>query len=102
MDNSYVDDLYGGTTLKQFEEENINPTFNHPPNYKKLSIIDLGHTITISKVNHIQKILSFSGISLKKVNSPSYRVQSYLNRDTRLEMNIVTHKDIRPSNEQLR
>ena len=80
----------------------MHPSFNHPPNYKKFNIIDQGHYITISKANHIQEILSFSGFSLKKVNSPSHHVQSYLNKDKRLEMNIVTHKDIRPSNEEMR
>ena len=96
--DSYVDDLFIGTTLKDIQSEIKSPTMNPESDFefKDLSLTNQADVLTIFETQKTLSVLDFSGFQTKKIKSNSTYVQRILNMDTRLEFKTSKHLDHRP------
>ena len=69
------------------EAEDINPTFEHPQNWDKLSNQKKADLIVINNMIKLICIADFSSHYFKEVSSFCRRVEEVLNQDLRLDIN---------------
>ena len=68
------------------EEEETNPTFNHPPNWNKLSSQEKADLVLINyMIKHIC-VADFSSHYFKEFSSLSTTIEQVLNKDSRLDL----------------
>ena len=77
------------------EEEDINHTFEHPPNWNQLTT---QHKADLTVINNMIKLIcvaDFSSHYFKEVLSLSTDIEEQLNKDTRIDVNAP--KDQHPN-----
>merc|ERR1712041_37568 len=99
LEKVYSDDVFNPIFLTMIEEEDRNPTFNHPDNWTTLTIEEKGDIMAIVLQLKIISVADFSSHYFKEVSSLSKSVEENLNRDTRLDINKATEQ--RPELEQV-
>ena len=65
--------------LQQIKDEDINPTFKHPQNWNKLTIIEKANLLLQAIFLKILAVIDFSNMSFKEVTSLYESVESFLN-----------------------
>ena len=91
---SYSDDVLSTIFLPQVENEDIDQTFPHPPDWDKLTILDKAKILLKVNFMKLLAVADFNNFAFKEVQSLFLDVQNFLNQDCRLEINKV--KETRP------
>ena len=73
--------------LPMIEEEEINPTFAHPPNWNKLSSQEKADILVINNTINLICVADLSSHYFKDIFSLSIEVEQILNKDSRLDIN---------------
>ena len=69
------------------EEEDVNPTFEHPSNWNQLNLQEKADLIVINNMVKLICIADFSSHYFKEVSSLSTSIEEQLNKDSRLDVN---------------
>ena len=69
------------------EEEDVNPTFKHPPNWNQLNLQENVDLIIINNMIKFICMADFSSHYSKEVSSLSTKIEEQLNKDSRLDVN---------------
>ena len=81
------------------EDEDDKPTFQHPPNWNKLTVKEKAELLVIANQLKIISVADFSSHYFKEISSLSNFVEETLNKDSRLDINNPTEE--RPALEQV-
>ena len=73
--------------LQQIHDEDINPTFEHPENWNKLTIIEKSNLLLQANILKILAVIDFSNMSFKEVASLYESVETFLNQYSQLDRN---------------
>ena len=69
------------------EEEDVNPTFEHPSNWNQLNLQEKADLIVINNMVKLICIADFSSYYFKEVSLLSTSIEEHLNKDSRLDVN---------------
>ena len=69
------------------EEEDVNPTFEHPPNWNPLNVQEKADLIVINNMIKLICMADFSSHYFKEVSSLNIAIEEQLNKDSRLDVN---------------
>ena len=73
----YSDDIMTNIYLQQIQDEDINPTFEHPDNWNKLTIIEKVNLLLQANFFKILAIIDFLNMSFTEVASLYKSVESF-------------------------
>ena len=87
LERAFSNDVSVTAFLPMIEEEDVNPTFEHPPSWKCLNLQEKADLIVINNMIKLICVADFSSHYFKEVSSLSTKIEEQLNKDSRLDVN---------------
>ena len=87
LERAYSDDVSVTVFLPMVEEEESNPTFEHPPNRSQLNSQEKADLIVINNMIKLICVSDFSSHYFKEDSSLNASIEEQLIRDSRLKIN---------------
>merc|ERR1711895_271069 len=87
LERAFSDDVSATAFLPMIEEEDVNPTFEHPANWNQLNLQEKADLIVINNMVKLTCIADFSSHYFKEVSLLSTSIEAQLNKDSRLDVN---------------
>ena len=81
LNRAFSDDVSINVFLPMVEEEDTKHTFEHPPNWNKLTTQEKADLIVINNMIKLVCVADFSSHNFKEVSSLSINVESLINKD---------------------
>ena len=87
LERAFSDDVSITVFLPMIEEEDVNPTFEHPPNWIQLNLQEKADLIVINNMIKLICVTDFSSHFFKEISLLSISIEAQLNKDSRLDVN---------------
>ena len=92
LETAFSDNVSVTIFLPMIKAEDINPTFEYPQNWKKLSNQEKADLIVINNMIKLICVADFSSHYFKEVFLISTSIEQILNKDSRLDINALKKK----------
>ena len=87
LERAFSDDVSVTVFLPMIEKEDVNPMFEHPPNWNQLNLQEKADLIVINNMMKLICMADFSSHYFKEVSLLSTSIEAQLNKDSRLNVN---------------